>query len=221
LNPSLNLSEIIKANKNLVSKNVILAPFLPLRVFEQYAKFEKAFSEKSFCAGFGANLTVIRSGIGVKNVFAALEALKDSRCSNIIFIGSCGGIGGVEIGDIIVADRTGFSGDHGVSARFEKWLNDKCAAFKISRIYSVESVKDETESLIDNLEKGGFLGVDMETSVFQRVSAAHGFDSCAALYVTDKPIKRPFTERFTKEEREKIVSARDTIVRNTIGFFIE
>jgi len=71
------------------------------------------------------------------------------------------------------------------------------------------------------LKKGGFLGVDLETNLFQRISATNSFDACAALYVTDKPLKRPFTERFTKEEREKIVGARDTLVRNVVGLFIE
>jgi len=213
-----SLSQCLLANSPLITKHAVVTPFLPLRVFEQYVKFEKSVVEAGYCAGFARDLTVICSGVGAHNVFGVLEALKGTRCAGVMFIGSCGGLGRTRIGDILIAEVCDPSGLRGFREKFEAFLKKGGVVFETSKIYSVESVKDETQALIDNLEKGGFGGVDLETGVFTRVAASNGLNACAALYATDRPLKRPFTEKFTKEEREKIVLARDTVVRNTVAF---
>ena len=213
-----SLSEFFQSNNTLIVKNALISPFLPLRVFEPYVKIEKIFTGKHVSAGLAKNICVIQSGIGVQNVFNAVEALISTNCRNLIFIGSCGGIGRAAIGDILIADQKAVTGIHTFSESLEVFLTQTGVPFKSSRIYSVETVKDETEALIDNLEKGGYLGVDIETNVFNRTSASNAFNACALLYVTDIPLRRPFTERFTKEERDKIASARDTAVRSAVRF---
>ena len=202
-----------------MSGNVIITPFLPLSVFGQYARIKNNFSRGELSAGFAGNVLIIRSGIGSKNVFDAIETLKDANCANILFIGSCGGIGDTAIGDILLAEQSGAPAMKGLVTEFSGFMESKGTSFKLSRIHSVESIKDETGALMDNLEKGGFLGVDLESNVFARASASNGFRACAVLYVTDRPLKRPFTERFTPEERKRIVTARETVVRTTMEFF--
>ena len=217
MNPS-PLSEFLESNKSLCPKNFIITPFLPLRVFEPYIKIGKTLDQKDISAGLSDNICVIRAGIGVQNVFNAVESLIDTNCKNIVFIGSCGGIGRAAIGDIIIADQKDATGIHTFPDSLASFLKNNNIPFKTSRIYSVESVKDETEALIDNLKKGGFLGVDIETGVFNKTAASNAFNSCALLYVTDIPLKRPFTEKFTVQEREKIVTARDSVVKSAVNF---
>jgi len=213
-----HLENILRDNKALVTRNVILTPFLPPKVFTPYKKFDKVFLGNGASACFADSLSVICSRISSQNIFTALELLKGSRCANIMFIGSCGGIGGAKMGDILVADQKAVLNITGLGSSFSKYLGNNGIAYRNTRVHSVESIKDETAALIDNLEKGGFGGVDLESNVFQRTSASNGLSACAVLYVTDIPRKRPFTSKFTQEERDIIVRARDTVVKAAVEF---
>lgn len=218
MDDSSHLADILEPNKALISRNVILTPFLPPKVFTPYAKFDKSFLGNGASACFADNLSVICSGVSAQKVYDALSLLQGTKCRNVLFIGSCGGLGGAKIGDILIAEQKQSFNVEGLGVSFAKYLRDSGIAFSAARVYSVESIKDETQALIDNLEKGGFGGIDLETSVFQRTALSNGFNAGAALYITDKPRVRPFTARFTPEERGAIVSARDTVVRSAVKF---
>jgi len=218
MNNTYPLTVCLRANARLIAKNAVITPFLPLKAFEQYAAIENTYFQNDVSAGFAKELTILRCGIGAQNIYSAIEALKNTNCRRVVFIGSCGGLGKARMGDILIADQKGVLGVQGLAGSFGEYLKIKGVPASLARIYSVESVKDETEALIDNLEKGGFLGVDLETAVFARTAAMNALESLAVLYATDLPLKRPFTARFTPAERDKISAARDMVVKNTLGF---
>ena len=185
-------------NPARIRTSVIISP----NIFPQrFAKIvnEKVIVKKAIWCNLVANFkrfTFIKTPMLQSAVADLMALLPATRCQQIVFLGAIGALSkGVKIGDIIITD-------------------------KACQIFSVKSVHEETKEKMLALRKKGLLGVDFESRVFFAAAKKIKLPARAYYVVTDLPLTKPFYQKRTKVENERIQAAVDKAVRQIYAEFI-
>jgi len=70
----------------------------------------------------------------------------------------------------------------------------------MGKVYTIETLKCESEEILDKLHRTGYVGIDMESSAFLASAKFHGKDAIVVLTVSDKPYARYHNYIFPRNE---------------------
>lgn len=225
-----------------ISKNVILSSFLPAEGFSVPCDGKRVFRGR-FYSGFtaegkGISYTFVNCGTGPTLAGDCVMLLGRTAAKNIVFTGSCGGLGKAAIGDIIVCGKA-FSGGafdhyHGTGTIEQKIpqsggfsSSDPLLAAELlveaknfcgtrlnvypGDVFTTPSITAETPELLLEITQNGFLGIDMEISAVYRAASASGIKAAGVLFVGDTPPEKPFWDKVASEDKEKLVLAASCV----------
>ncbi len=228
---------------------VILTPFIPAERFKKYCDVLETFRGALY-AGIiaerdGVRFAVVRCGIGDRLLGEAALLLGRTRVDGLLFAGSCGGLKGCSIGDLIVCEGAfngeGFtryhsesfdigrvmdsgeviSADIGYTERLKKVLSDRPgkAGFGTGRVFTIGSIMaEERKEDILAVSKKGFRAVEMELSAFFRAARVTGTKAAGLVFVSDLPLEKPFWEGLSSADREKYDKGIEDLVRISVKF---
>ena len=223
--------KLFAVNPKDIKEDVIITPYLNLEYFRKDKKSRidkgmlfEVLTEKYF--------SVIKTGIGHSFVGDAVVYLKNTPCKRLHFIGSCGSISGLEIGDLVSVGKVlawesfsdilnnkhnYFSIDTN-NALLEKFLGFN-KEIKLVNLATLGSLSLE-ESILELLKQKEINTVDMEVSAFSSAAKFFKLPNLALLYVTDIIKEKPFFRDLNKQEKEIIKESRRKAI-SLICQFIE
>ena len=158
--------------------------------------------------------TVILEGV--------MRALEFTRVDHVIGLGTCGALQReIACGDIIVADSAkagdcmslhyGFDYNQvipagkGLTASLSDFLARRGLTVHVGPIVTTGAVMRETEEVIDEWNRDGYLGVELEASALFALANWMGIKSTMALLVTDSPVRRETSSELHGRKREAFV----------------
>jgi len=228
-------------------ENVVITPFFSHKRFHGYCETVLEFKGKAYsgalCARDGKNFAVVTSGLGPGLAGDSVVLLCRAGARKIIFAGSCGGLCGTGIGDIIVCaeavDGEGvskyYSGKHGfkdildkadavrpdeaLSRELEGQIKNLAApgvTVKKGKILTIGSLTAETPANIQELEKRGYSGIDMETSAVLQTARSLNVPCAAVLFVSDMPSSKPFWKDMEKCDKRKYNDSVDIALNSCV-----
>ena len=229
---------------------MIMTPFLPPERFAAGAGPGISFKGRLYqgikVSREDTEYTVIRCGLGDRLLGDAVLFLgENTAAEEILFTGSCGGMNGCGMGDIVLCERAfngeGFSRYHKDGFRmsdvtgsgeyepaderyirelkgfFSSWSEGK-SALRSGDIFTIGSLAAEKKEALTHIKDRGFIGVDMEMSAVYRAARAAGIKAAGVLIVSDLPLERPLWEGLTPGEREEYNKGLEEMTRLLIGF---
>jgi purine-nucleoside phosphorylase len=173
-------------------------------------------------------------------------ALKDTTASDLVFIGSAGGLNGVGIGDIVAVGKAcnaeSFSTYYDSAKSFTRLVRDAHRVessrsltgktveklteharggeiVKRGDVFTTGSLFCETETNIRELERAGFSAIEMELSAVMTAARVIRIKSAAALFISDEPLLKPLWREMEKEEKNKYDHSIDVIIKSVIDLF--
>ena len=203
-----------------IKQDVIITPFLSPNLFKQKPDatskkglFFEVLSEEKF--------SVVRCGMGTVFVADAVLYLRQTRCKRVYFLGSCGSVSSLALGDVVVAQKafayesfteiinnkfpkTNVGPDKELIRSFQKYNKGK---YKEATLATVCSLCLEEERVFP-FKKNNIQAVDLEVSAFYSAAKYSGLSALAILYVTDVVKEKPFYRKFTTGESELIRDSR-------------
>ncbi|NQT32696.1 MAG: hypothetical protein HQ594_03375 [Candidatus Omnitrophica bacterium] len=218
---------------DIFPETVILTPFFLLKRFSKLFEEHKTFSGKLFSGSVasknGKEVGLIGCSIGASLAGDAVLLLKNTSVSNILFVGSCGGVGDCNIGDIIIGENA-FNGEGFTLYHDDKFDMDRILSkenmipadlsyieelgvflgkrapaeihLKKGNIITIGSLLAETPENLCSLEGKDFKGIDMELSAAYQAAAKIGLRAAGLLFVSDLPLRKPAWEELSREDRE-------------------
>jgi purine-nucleoside phosphorylase len=230
------LKLLLGIEPSAVSENVLVTPVLSIPFLKKLLNSPLVVDSFVCRTLVSKEITVIKTSMGASVVGDVVLSLKNTPAKNLFFIGSCGGVN-ANLDDIILAEKAvvqesfSLAHDHGhqmpgTTSAFTGTLFDDFAAylgrekirFKKGAIFTAGSLYFETEKNMEDLKQNNILGIDLETSAFYTACALCGFESLAALYVTDLPGSKPFYENSDAASREMIKASRDSVTISVTDF---
>ena len=214
----------------------IVTPFISPHRFKLHFKKEtiKEFSGELYRGFTGRfqnkNISVIRTGIGGQVLGDCLFFLKQAGVSEVVFLGSAGGLENFKIGDLMLVTRSsGQMGNFSYSLperkyfqRFKNYFRraGKNCQFQIAGgdIFSLASLFDQNRNFLERLKKLGFSGLDLELAHFYRAAGINKMKAAGLCAVSDLPLKKPVGE-LDKEEKNCFLNALDFSIINILRFF--
>ncbi|MHB8858974.1 MAG: phosphorylase family protein [Thermoleophilia bacterium] len=158
--------------------------------------------------------TVILEGI--------MRALEFTRVDHVIGLGTCGALQKeIDCGDVIVADSAkagdcmslhyGFDfnqvipADKGLTVSLSDFLSRRGMAVHSGPIVTTGAVLRETEQILAEWNRDGYLGVELEASALFALSNWMKMKSTIALLVTDSPVRQETSGELHGRKREAFV----------------
>ena len=212
------------SNTGFSASEVIITPFLPERYFSQHLPGSRSLDLYGLRVLHSGRMAVIRCGIGEKAVKSAMALAKASGVKKLLFLGSCGAIGGLEIGAIALPSRAQNLKEQSTEPEekyfkeLEKYFTANGINISKPAVCSVDSVENESRELVSNLSGKGVGALDLELFYFYAEAKRLGMAAAAVLYVTDQPFVKPFDGKHSAADREKIIIARDRAVKTSLDF---
>lgn len=188
----------------------VLMPGDPLRakhIADTFLTNAKQISSVRNMLGFsgeykGRPVSIMGSGMGIPSMsIYANELIQFYGVKNLIRIGTCGGLAGTKIRDVVIAqaastdssvNRHRFGGmDLAAIASFDLMVKAVAAAkaknidVKVGNIFTSDSFYNPNPSAFDLCEKNGILAVEMEAAGLYGVAASHGVNALAIMTVSD------------------------------------
>lgn len=150
----------------------------------------------------GTRVSVIGSGMGIPSLaIYATELVREHGVRRIVRIGTCGGVGDVEIGDVLLAqaastdstfNRLQFGGqdlaacaDFALLRAAADTATAQGVAMRIASVFSTDCFYADDPALYGRLQRHRILGVDMETAGLYGLAMREGFQALSALTVSD------------------------------------
>ncbi len=150
----------------------------------------------------GQRVSVMGSGMGIASSrIYATELIRHYGVRRIIRVGTCGGVGDVALGQIILAqsastdsniNRIGFGGhDFSAAADFSLLRQAVEAAenlqlpVRVAPIFSTDSFYDGDPNIVKLLRQHHILGVEMEAAGLYALAQREGVQALAILTVSD------------------------------------
>jgi len=212
-------SKLFGISKNEIKKDVIITPFLNLDYFksDKDNKRSKGFLFEVINEDY---FSVIKTGVGAPFVGDAVLYLEGSACERLYFLGSCGAVTDLEIGDLVVINKAlnlesfTYILNKSLNADFvnidNNLLNNLYSYYRSIKKAAIASVGSLClqSSIKDYLVKSNIDVVDMESSAFFSASNKLGLDSLAILYITDIIQDKLFCRDLAKKESDIIKDSR-------------
>jgi len=190
------------------SKYIILTNF-----FSYIELFSKQYNGAIYGEGkmmqacTAEGVTIINIGMGSPNAALAMDLLLAINPQAVLFLGKCGGVKSVDLGDFIVP----IGGVRGTSICYEydipenvpclpylemnvhiaNTLKEKSILYKNGTIFTTaRRIWEHNERFKDKLIKSKVIGVDMETATLFTVGHHNGIPNAALLLVSDLPMTK-------------------------------
>ncbi|HSH68649.1 MAG TPA: hypothetical protein VK997_01940 [Deferrisomatales bacterium] len=230
---------VFGCDPEIVSPNVVLSPFVPLKAFRRHvqevvAELAPPFFFKGFRAVFEDHpVTVIQTGIGPSRIGDCLGFLSHTPAHRVCFAGAVGALNpAYRIGEFFVptaaADGEGYSRYCRESfpqlaaeapvipcpeapGTLDALLAAEALRLHRGRVFTVGSIAFESPENLRALRELGFDALEMELSAFYTAAAHHGFQAISLTYVSDLPLTRSLWQEKTTEERELLGRAYRTL----------
>lgn len=165
----------------------------------------------------GMRLSVMGSGMGIPScAIYATELARVFGVRRIVRIGTCGGVGDVELGEIVLAQAASTDsrfnrqhfGEHDLAACADFGLLSAVAGtaasqgvdVRIAHVFSTDCFYGGDPDLVIRLLKHRILGVEMESAGLYGLAMREGIQALSVLAVTDQ-LQRG--EHLPAEEREQ------------------
>jgi len=212
--------KLFSVTPNQIKENVIITPFLSPNLFRQNSNinsskglFFEVLNEEKF--------SVVRCGMGTVFVADAVLYLRQTRCKRVYFLGSCGSVSSLALGDVVVAQKvfayesftetisnkfakTNVGPDRELIRNFQKYNKGKCKKVALATVCSL-CLEEER---VFPFKKNNIQVVDLEVSAFYSAAKYSGLSALAILYVTDIVKKKPFYRKFAPSDSELIRDSR-------------
>lgn len=227
----------IDAKPGEIAETVLL-PGDPLRarhIAEEFLVDAVAMNTRRNMLGYtghyrGARLSVMGSGMGIPScAIYATELARVFGVRRIVRIGTCGGVGDVELGQILLAqaastdsrfNRQQFGG-HDLAACADFELLSAVAATaagqgveaRIAHVFSTDCFYGGDPDLIMRLLKHHIVGVDMESAGLYGLAQREGIQALSVLAVSDQ-LQRG--EHMAPEAREQGLSRMTKLVLDSL-----
>jgi len=233
-------------------ETVIITPILPVEGFTRDHASVTAFKGRLYSGRIvsdeGREYAVVRCGIGSALTGDAVLLLRLTAVRDIFFAGTCGGLTGCRIGDIIICessfDGEGFTRYHGPSSDIAAVIDsgafipadagyvDQLRTFlagnardktilKTGDIFTIGSLMAETPETLRGITEKGFRGIDMELSSVYHAARATGRRAASLLLVSDLPQKKPLWEPRSATEKTAYKTGIKELTRLTTEFVFE
>lgn len=166
-------------------------------------QYQKVFTSRLYTDGSGSGISITGPLVGAPYATMVLETLIAWGANRFIFLGWCGSISEkVKIGDIIVPEAAII--DEGTSGHYEyndsglsypsssavTKLSDVLATNQINfhdgMIWSTDAIYRETRQKVQDFQRRGAIGVEMEISALFTVAKVRGADLGAVAVVSDE-----------------------------------
>ncbi len=212
----------LEAKPDMIADTVLL-PGDPLRarhIASEFLDDAREVNARRNMLGYtghyrGMRVSVLGSGMGIPScAIYSTELARVFGVRRIVRVGTCGGVGDIELGDLLLAqaastdsnfNRLHFGGhDLGACADFElmRAVVDAAAAQKIALhiggVFSTDSFHGGDPQLTARLLAHRILGVEMESAGLYGVAMREGFQALSVLTVSDhlqRDTHMPATQR--------------------------
>jgi purine-nucleoside phosphorylase len=231
-----------------VAGTAIISPFLSSDIFKKHYENVSPFKGRLFsgfiAASMASPLMFVQSGMGDRLTGDAVMLLRDTNIERIIFLGACGGFREANIGDIVLCENAfngeGFSRYHSgaftiedifvqgelveANTEYTKELGDfldakkEGATLRRGNVFTIGSLLAETRENLLDIEKRGFIGIDMELSAVFQAAKSIGKSVAGLAVVSDLPITRPISEDLTDEENKSYNASMKRAVKYLAEF---
>jgi len=179
----------------------------------------------------GLRVSVLGSGMGIPScAIYATELARGHGVRRIVRIGTCGGVGDVALGDLLLAqaastdsrfNRLQFGGhDLAACADFEllRAVADTAAAqdiaARIANVFSTDCFYDGDPDLLARLLRHRIVGVEMESAGLYGLALREGIQALSVLAVSDH-LQRD--EHMPAAQREQGLSRMIALVLDSLG----
>ncbi|HEY0310314.1 MAG TPA: purine-nucleoside phosphorylase [Luteimonas sp.] len=150
----------------------------------------------------GQPVSVIGSGMGIPSTaIYATELVRVHGVRRILRVGTCGGIGDVALGDVLLAqsgstdsnyNRLHFGGhdlaacaDFGLLRAAVDAAASLGVAARVARVFSTDCFHDGDPGLLSHLRRHRILGIEMETAGLYGLAMREGVQALSLLSVSD------------------------------------
>lgn len=199
----------LEAKPDMIADTVLL-PGDPLRarhIAREFLADAREVNSRRNMLGYtghyrGLRVSVMGSGMGIPScAIYATELARVFGVRRIVRVGTCGGVGDIELGDLLLAqaastdsnfNRLHFGGnDFAACANFELMRNvvDQAAAqhiaLRIGSVFSTDCFHNSDPELNARLLLHRIHGVEMESAGLYGVAAREGFQALSVLTVSD------------------------------------
>lgn len=233
-------------NKEVISETVVIAPNWKVDIFNDSSDSIKEISSKAYTVkSKETEFTFIRTGMGASFVGDSILALAGTKCKNVIFAGSVGGLKDyMRIGDIVIPNYS-ICGE-GFSRYLEEDLKDcfgekyyPCVeltekiynhakdisngnvAIHFGITYSSDTILAEYMNL-DRIKEFECNSIEMETSAFYKAASYMKLKATAILMILDNTIeKKPLFINLSENDKILKKNSKFNLIPNTIIKTIE
>lgn len=179
----------------------------------------------------GVPLSVMGSGMGIPSLaIYATELARHYGVRRLIRVGTCGGLGDVALGDILLAasastdsryNRLAFGGhdlaaaaDFGLLRTVASQAECRGIAHRVAAVFSTDAFYDGDPALLPLLRRHRIAGIEMESAGLYGLAMREGVAALAVLTVSDH-LERG--ERMSAEEREQGLSRMVELVLGSLA----
>lgn len=195
----------------------------------------------------GANFTVVRCGIGDQAGGDAILLMDITQVAEILFAGTCAGLGDRGIGDLIICEGAfsgeGFARYHTDTFRMKEifdsgelipadpeYIEDlKSFSHKKAndgtvpdpgKVFTIGSLMAERRENVLSIEKAGFIGIDMELSAVYQAARRIGLKAAGLAVISDLPLKYPVWEELDPERKNSYTRGMKGLIRLSSDFVL-
>jgi len=234
----------------ILPETIIVTPFIPIEAFAEHCTVTKSFKGRLYSGIIAENksrkFAVIFSGMGDRLSGDGILLMEKSPVRQIIFAGACGGLGGTEIGDLILCETAfngeGFSMYHGgpsfsmekifntgksapadneYTKSIERFLSGKLedrSILKKGDIFTIGSFLAETPENLLKIEQKNFIAIELELSSVYHAANLIGRKMTGLTIVSDLPKNKPLWEKQNITDRKKYTKTRNNLIKLLIEF---
>ena len=220
-----------------LSRYIVIALGVPSKTAERKLDNRQEVGPVAVGEFRGIPVSVVRRSVGTLQLEQFMHLLSNSTTECIIGLGAVGALQpDIEIGDLIIPTEavrgeglTKYYYPPDVPAKPDPDLAERliqssrqCRASNVhmGTIFTTGSIMHETDELIEEWQRKGYLGVDCEASALFLLSRYCGFKCALIMYVTDNPYtKQIFSRSFRlmlrarRAERKAVEVIFETIAR--------
>ena len=178
----------------------------------------------------GLRVSVMGSGMGIpSSAIYATELARHYRVRRIVRVGTCGGVGDVALGDLLLAqaastdsnfNRIQFGGhDLAVCADFDllsavaSTASRQGIGLRVANVFSTDCFYDGDPALISRLLQHRITGIEMESAGLYGLAMREGIQALSVLTVSDH-LQRG--EHMPAEQREQGLSRMTALVLDSL-----
>jgi uridine phosphorylase len=195
-----------------LSRYMVIALGVPSKTAERKLDNRREVGPAAVGEFCGVPVSVVRRSVGTLQLEQFMRLLPNSATEYVIGLGAVGALRpNIEIGDLIIPTEavrgeglTKYYYPSDVPAEPDPDLAEKmiqssrqCRAANVhtGAIFTTGSIMHETDELIEEWQKKGYLGVDCEASALFLLSRYCGFKCALITYVTDNPYTKEIFSR--------------------------